>query len=563
MYTWIIDIETTNPPDKIHLVGLLNTETNETRLCHTPAELKSTIKSSDRFIGHNLIAFDIPILNKLWKTSIQTKSCTDTLVLSRLYNPSLENGHSLEEWGKRLGVTKEGVTGIDFNNPDMELLRKRNLSDLKITALLYQKLTNDLEADGFSGESQRNEHMVQHIIAQQEAQGVLLNAPYTMTLLSNLQHRFVAVRDELVSSFEPTVVVMKTKTKLIPFNPGSRKQVYERLTAMGWQPELWTDPGNPKKRLSTEEKKDDSQPVIDDDILASLALKFPKAKGLAEYYMLQKRIAQVNSWLDATDDNWRIHGKVFTIGAITNRMTHSDPNLAQVPKAHKRVPYGVECRSCFIPSPGKVFVGIDASGLELRMLAHYMNDPDYTREVVEGDVHTRNMQAAGLPDREIAKVFIYAFLYGAGEAKIGSIIGGSKRHGRALIEKFLIGVPSLAKLKDKVAKIAKTGSLPGIDGRRVRVRHAHAALNTLLQSAGAIIMKHALVLFYEKLQELKLDAKFVLNVHDEWQLECDAKIADQVGKLGVEAIRDAGIILMCRCPLTGEYKVGRNWAETH
>jgi len=242
-------------------------------------------------------------------------------------------------------------------------------------------------------------------------------------------------------------------------------------------------------------------------------------------------------------------------------MTHSSPNMAQVPRVGS--PYGVECRSCWTVEEGNVLVGIDASSLELRMLAHYMRDDEYTREILEGDIHTKNMVTAGLQNRDQAKTFIYAFLYGAGPAKVGAIVGGGEAEGVNLIASFLDGTPALHALKDKVRRLSKRGWLPALDGRKLHVRHQHSALNTLLQAAGSICMKKALILLHEKLKCGIMQGSFVANVHDEWQIETKKEHAESVGQLGVQAIRDAGLALGLRCPLNGEYKIGTNWAATH
>jgi DNA polymerase I-like protein with 3'-5' exonuclease and polymerase domains len=241
--------------------------------------------------------------------------------------------------------------------------------------------------------------------------------------------------------------------------------------------------------------------------------------------------------------------------------------MAQIPNAGSV--YGPECRECWTVEEGNVLVGCDASGLELRMLAHYMKDNDYVRTVTEGsskegtDVHTVNQRSAGLPTRDAAKTFIYAFLYGAGDAKIGSIVGGNARDGSRLKSKFLAQTPALAKLIERVAKQASKGWVPGLDGRRIWVRSEHAALNSLLQGAGAIVMKKALVIFYDKIKANKWNVKLVANVHDEFQFECPKDIAEDAGKAARMSIIEAGEFYQLRCPLDGEYKIGKNWRETH
>ena len=288
---------------------------------------------------------------------------------------------------------------------------------------------------------------------------------------------------------------------------------------------------------------------------------------IRDYLMLQKRVAQIESWLEALKDDGRVHGKVITNGAVTGRMTHSKPNMAQVPNAGSV--YGHECRECWSVEEGNVLVGCDASGLELRMLAHYMKDQDYVKTVTEGsskdgtDVHTVNQRAAGLATRDNAKTFIYAFLYGAGDAKIGSIVGGTAKDGEKLKAKFLEQTPALARLIGTVKKLAAKGWVPGLDGRRIWVRSEHAALNSLLQGAGAIVMKKALCIFYDKIKENKWPVKLVANVHDEIQMETTPEFADIVGKAARMSIIEAGQHFKLRCPLDGEYKYGRTWRDTH
>ena len=208
-------------------------------------------------------------------------------------------------------------------------------------------------------------------------------------------------------------------------------------------------------------------------------------------------------------------------------------------------------------------VGIDASGLEIRMLAHYMNDEEYTNEIINGDIHSRNQQIAGLKSRDQAKTFIYCLIYGGGNAKLGAVVGGSKASGKKLRERFFDNQPAFKTLRDRVNRAAKRKYLKGIDGRKIFVRYEHASLNTLLQGGGAIVMKKALMLLNNKAKARNLDYKFVANVHDEWQAEVHSAHAEYFGKLGVESIQEAGEHFKLRCPLTGEYKVGDNWYETH
>ena len=279
--------------------------------------------------------------------------------------------------------------------------------------------------------------------------------------------------------------------------------------------------------------------------------------------MVEKRVTQIKSWLDSVDNTGRVHGKVFTLMAISTRMSHTDPNMAQVPAARK--PYGAECRGCWTVSDPKRYslLGCDASSLELRVLAHYMNDPVFTKEVSEGDVHTINQKSAGLDTRDQAKTFIYAFIYGAGAAKIGEIVGGSAKDGNRLIQGFLRNTPKLATLRSRVELSSTRGFLVGMDGRRLTIRSAHSALNLLIQGAGAVVCKKWLVEIDKLYKDAGLDCKLVASIHDEYQFEVLDTQAEQLGALTKLAIKNTEAILGSKCPLDSGFKIGKTWLDTH
>jgi DNA polymerase-1 len=567
----VLDIETNLAHDKIHVVVTKDIDTGEVKLWKAADNLREYLKDVSLIVMHNGIAFDAPVLNRLWKTKIRLNQVYDTLIVSRLLDPSRENGHSLEAWGQTLGFHKidyakvwtwlmdrpQAYSGECFDLPHHGLLDDYCVRDVEVTAKLYLKLVNDFNEKQFSLESLELEHSVAAIIAQQERNGFKLDIPYTQVLLADIKSRVAGIYERMQSRWPPVTVERysdktgkRLKDSVVTFNPGSRQQIGEKLKELGWKPKEFTETRIPK---------------IDETVLAGI--KIPEAQVIAEYLMLNKRISQIESWMEAVGKDGRVHGKVITNGAVTGRMTHSSPNMAQIPNAGSI--YGPECRECWTVEEGNVLVGCDASGLELRMLAHYMKDNDYVRTVTEGsskdgtDVHTVNQRAAGLSTRDNAKTFIYAFLYGAGDAKIGSIVGGTAKDGSKLKAKFLAQTPSLARLLERVSKQASKGWVPGLDGRRIWVRSEHAALNSLLQGAGAIVMKKALVIFDNKVMVNKWPVKYVANVHDEAQLECPKDIAEEVGKAFKQSIIEAGEHYKLRCPLDGEYKIGRNWRETH
>ena len=568
----VLDIETNLKHDTIHLVVTKDIDSGEVKTWRNPTGLNDYLSKATSLIGHNIISFDAPILNRIWKTRIGLKKVYDTLIVSRLLDPSREQGHSLEAWGQSLKFQKidykavwqwmidkrEEYAGECFDKPVDNLLESYCVRDVEVCAKLYNHLSMELDAKEFSKESVELEHKVAAIIAEQERNGFKLDAVYATVLLASIKGRMAEIYEQMQHRWPPYEVARisektgkQLKPLLVTFNPGSRKQIGEKLIELGWKPKKFTETG---------------QPIVDEGTLESIP-KIPEAKMIAEYLMLQKRVAQIESWLEAVKEDGRVHGKVITNGAVTGRMTHSSPNMAQIPNAGSV--YGHECRQCWTVEEGNVLVGCDASGLELRMLAHYMKDQDYVRTVTEGsskegtDVHTVNQRAAGLPTRDAAKTFIYAFLYGAGDSKIGAIVGGTAKDGERLKRKFLSQTPALDELIKKVKRLSAAGSVPGLDGRRIWVRSEHAALNSLLQGAGAIVMKKALCLFYDKIKANKWPVKLVANVHDEFQFECKKEVAEEAGKAARMSIIEAGQFYQLRCPLDGEYKIGKSWRETH
>lgn len=571
----ILDIETTAFPVKnIWMIGTMSLDSGYKKNFLNPAvereEIQEYINGFDIIIGHNITNFDQPVLEKHLGISFDSVEIEDTLVMSRLYDPQLDGGHSLRAWGERLKFPKSEHD--DWTKLSEEMIKYCTI-DVEVTAKLYTKLAELLSK--FPGESVELEHKVQQIISKQERTGWLLDMKKAFDIQAQLKQRSIEVEKEVHKRFTPLPVFVREVTPKIKkdntlssvglrflgddyssiagpfsrvdwpeFNLGSRQQIGRHLKFYGWKPENFTEKG---------------QPIVDEGILSKVDI--PEAKLIAEYLMLQKRSAQVQSWIEAVEEDGRVHGRVNPIGAVTGRMTHSSPNMAQVPASYS--PYGTECRQCWTVPKGYKLVGIDAAGLELRMLAHYMNDEEYTHEVTHGDVHTANQKAAGLSTRDNAKTFIYAFLYGAGDAKIGSVVGGSKRDGAKLKEKFLTNTPSLRTLRERVLRAAKRGHLRGLDGRRLIVRSEHAALNTLLQSAGAVIMKKALTILDEYAIIHSMDYRFVGNIHDEFQVEVKEAHAEKFGWLAVECIKAAGTRMELKCPLDGEYKVGDNWASTH
>lgn len=562
----LLDIEANGlDPDTIHC---FSTSTG----CRgtTVEELRAALAGCTLLVGHNLRGYDLPVLERLWGFTYDGV-VIDTLVLSRLSRPSRDGGHSLEAWGQRLGYAKVLHEDWDTYSPAMQ---HRCDEDVALNLKVYEALKEELK--GFDQRSIDLEMRTNEIIQKQIANGCQFNEGEAMLLLAELRDRQCAVEAEVQDVFRPlptpsgtaepkykangelSIVGAKflgdnwqtlggpcTKVTYPEFNLGSNDQIARYLGRKGWKPKTLTPTG---------------KAVVDEGALKDVEI--PEAQLILEYKNLTKTIAMVSSWLEAQDDDGRIRGYVNSCGAVTGRMTHSKPNLAQVPARTKE---GKRCRALFTVAEDCSLVGMDASGLELRMLAHYMADPGYTKEVVSGDVHSANQRAAGLDTRDQAKTFIYAFLYGAGDAKIGEIAGLRAKDGRALKQRFLSKTPALKRLIGAVEQASGRGYLKGLDGRRIAVRSRHAALNTLLQSAGAVVMKEAVVILMDKVNRggLGEHARVVLTVHDEVQLEVTTKYAPAVAKLAEDAMREAGESFDLRCPLAGEAAIGSNWSETH
>jgi len=544
MVTAVVDIETDSlDATQIHCIVACEYETGKEKIWiqEECVEFASWSKMIDTFIMHNGVSFDAPILNRLTGSQIKLSQVRDTLIESQIFNPTRDKGHSLEAWGDRLDFPKGKLDDFKFYSPEMLEYCKQDVN-------LTRKVAQELEKEGsnFSSQSLILEAKVRAIVDQQEKNGFYFNLREAMSFLATLEEEQHDLEEKSQEIFEPREVQLKTKVKYIPFNIASRKQIAERLMERGWEPNKFTDKGNV---------------IVSEEILDTIDI--PEAKMFSRYFLLQKRTGMIKSWIEACEEDGRVRGRVMTLRTVTGRMAHNSPNMAQVPAVYS--PYGKECRSLWTVdnTDTHVLMGTDASGLELRCLAHYMDDANFTHEVLNGDVHTANMKAAGLTDRDQAKTFIYAFLYGAGPAKIGKVVGGNAKKGQQLITKFLSNMPKLKKLRDNVAEACKKGTLPALDGRLLHIRSEHAAVNTLLQGAGAIICKQWLVHIMERVRRAGIDVKLVASIHDEYQFEVAKKDAQRFGQITKDAMQDTEKTLKVRCPLDCEFKIGTTWSETH
>lgn len=599
---------------KLHCLGLKCLDTGKyysfaDQPGHRPIEEGvRMLQDADLIIGHNIIGFDIPAIQKVYPWFKPRGLIRDTLVLTRLMwahikesdfkraasgklPKKLIGAHKLEAWGYRMGILKgEYDGGWDYWSPVMHDYMDQ---DVVVTAALLVRIEAKAAEWGVPlydpnppprKDCIELEHRVAFIVERVTAHGFRFDIKRAAKLFAKISARKAELEAELARAFPPksvnTVFIPKvnnkkmgyvkggpfTKSKTVPFNPASRQHVAERLQELGWKPQAYGK---------------DGVPTVDDDILT--ALPFPEAKLLAEFYVVDKRLGQIangkQAWLKK-EKAGRLHGRIHSNGAHTGRMTHSDPNMAQVPGAH--APYGNECRECFTADVGYTLVGADADALELRDLAGYMAQWDhgaYIETVLKGDkslgtdMHTINANALGC-SRDVAKVYFYAMIYGSGDKNLAVILGFKgtdaylRKIGAASKAKLMAAVPALGSLVKAVAKrVQKQGYITGLDGRRLEARSENAALNTLLQSAGAVQMKRGLVILYESLLakgwEWGREFSIVALVHDEWQSNVLPHLVEEYGNAAVEAIRAAGRYYDFKCPLDAQYQSGETWKDTH
>lgn len=621
----IFDIETDGLLDTMKTIHCMSiSDGNSHIVSYRPSEIEKGVKrlweavnNEEGICGHNIINFDIPAIQKIYPwfdiSRDKRKNVVDTLVLARLLfsnisetdyvlyrrhrlSGALIGSHTLKAYGYRLGILK-GTYAEDTEDAwaifNEEMLAY-NKQDVVVTEALYNKEMSM----HYPKEAIKLEHQAQWLMFKQEQNGFPFDVEGAKKLESVLRQRcdevcskiiefappipykiFVPKRDNKKLGYKAGVPIQRYKE----FNPSSRQQIeYIIRKHYGYDPEnpdLYTEDG----RLKIDETTfhylatDESAP----EEIRKLAPLFE------EQLMLNKRLGQLadgtQAWLKCVKEDGKIHGRVNPNGTVSGRATHSQPNVTQVP--HNSSPYGKECRSLFGVPKGWTQAGIDACGLELRCLSHFLFPFDngaYAHEVVHGDIHTANQKAAGLPTRDMAKTFIYGFLYGAGNAKIGKIVGGDEKDGKRLKKKFLEATPAISQLRMAIqdclvesmyhGRISKWRRkyLKGLDGRHLHVRSLHSALNLLLQSAGALVCKYWIVRTEERLLALGLkhgwDGDFALMawVHDEQQIACRTEeIADIVIREAQEAMRDTQAHFHFRVQLDTEGIKGKNWCDCH
>ena len=581
--------------DTVHCIAIYDTKCSDRRvnalkIYDGPDGIKEALdllQEADEIIGHNIIGFDIPALQKVYPSWKPKGKVTDTLVISRLVAADLQNddatslglpegfqrrmfgSHALKAWGLRMGTMKGDYQGgWEYCNPEMLLYCKQ---DVHVTHELYKKLLK--MGEGFSQESLDLEHELAEICYRVGNNGWTFDVKAAESLYVELATVRIELEKELYELFEPwevhTEFVPKsnnktrgyvkgepfTKVKVIEFNPNSRKHIHLCLVKKyGWKPKSFTPSGEAK---------------VDETVLSQLP--YPEAKKLSKFMLVQKRIAQLaegsQAWLKLVDSDGKLRHTIVSGGTVSGRASHRNPNVAQT--VSSRAAYGKPMRELFTVPNGWHLCGGDLSQLELRCLAFFLEDGgEYAKQIMEGDIHTYVQNSAGLPTRDSAKTFSYSLLYGGGDALIGKIVGGSAKDGKRLKNEFDKNIPSFKSLKNELSQAYKRGYLKGLDGRKLFIRSEHKCLSQLLQSAGALLCKQWLYLVDQeiKAQNLENDALIVAWVHDELQIACRTKeVAHNVGDILKRMAKEAGehFGINRKLPIEAEYAVGRTWCETH
>jgi DNA polymerase-1 len=546
------------------------------------------------FIGHNSLKFDAPTLNRLLGTSLSPRNVIDTLVLSTLYSPDIDSGHSLDAWAVRMGTNK-----IQFN--DWSRLSKEMIEychqDVSVTAQLFRRLIRTMVRIGFTEQSIWLQHHLTCVIHQQSLNGFYFDGKRALELYGKLrsieaelvesvrdvfpdERKYVATRQMYKKNGDPTAIYLTDQERYhivvgnepntylafedIPFNLGSYAQRTQRLLDLGWEnlPDEVTKGGNPKPF-----DKGDLVPSLQQFIEEN---PMPEVMMIAKWMAINGRATMINTWLD----NWNekdfcIHGKLFV--ANTLRFRHQAPNTANIPAVrldnadHPLLAeegfFTYEARDLWTSRPGRILVGTDAAGLELRMLAHYLDRPAFTDQVVNGDPHQYNADQVGIT-RPQAKTLLYSIMYGAAAPKIAKTLKVSVKEASIIRTTFLERL-GLKDLIDDCKTEQSKGRIELVDGSQVICPSPHAALNYKLQGGGARVMGLSAVLADREVRRNGWDVLKVGDIHDEDQSDCDPSIADDFGKMREESIAEAGRKLKLNVPLAGEYKKGRTWAETH
>lgn len=600
---WCVDIETESlSPEKIWVVCAVNVHTQVEKTFTDPKAfvewLDGEKQLGGKFVFHNGIGFDVPVLNRLWRVGLTIADVIDTLVMSMVYSPSLEGGHSLDEWGVRMRFPKGKFD--DFARLSDEMI-EYCLQDCRLTRRVFLELLRRMNKEKFSLEGIELEHRSWQLVKAQQKAGFAFNIEGAHCLLALLREKENETRDRILEYWPPKLQPVNEyqrpfkkdgtpsknylkhleeyeKVELsrnrgsyrvyayVAFNIGSPLQRTEKLLALGWRPREFTDAGSPRSTI-----KGKLSPSLEEFVEESGK---EEVRLIAKWIEVNARANMINTWIEAYNERTGcIHGSLWL--ANTLRYRHSNPNTANIPAVRingsncLRGEDGVwtyEARDLWtVRSPDRSLVGVDAKGIQLRVLAHYLNNPAFTEAVLGGDPHSYNQDIGGFSSRAVAKTFIYAFLLGAGDAKVGEIIQGSSRDGKEVKARFINNFPGLANLLDSLqAQLTKSNRIILCDGTPLLVTQPHTRLGYLLQGDESRIMKRAAILTAREVRRRELDVIKVGDIHDEWQNDTlTAHTNEFVGDVLPNAFRMSGESFKYRLPIDCDSKIGKTWASTH
>jgi DNA polymerase-1 len=576
-------------------------------------------KKVTRWVGHNFINFDGPVINRIVGPVIDMTKIVDTLVVSMTVDFGI-GSHSLATWGEKLGYPKDNFK--DFEGGLTEEMLSYCHRDVEVTEQLFKHFSSQIKDKQWS-QAMRLEHDVAIICQEMHEGGFEFDINSAEAMHLEITKRLQELEERIHQAFPPKLEVVKEikyrtkadgelfknvaeaidtypKTEIvgdmllcydyITFNPGSTKQRIERLWDAGWNPIDRTVGHRMALRDGNLDKLDYYNKygwTVSEENLKTLPKSAPEgAHALAEWLTLEGRRSTLSEWLQAFShsNDTRIHGSFMHIGSWTGRMAHRNPNMGNIPSVFHGEPktavekvksdYDGRFRDLWTTPEGCHLVGTDASGIQLRILADIMESKQYIKAIIEGrsedqtDIHNLNRKALGLAGitRDMAKTFIYAFLLGAGTAKIAQILKTNMGQAGKAVNNFTESIEGLSRLKKKVIpEIASQGYFRGYDGRRVVVPSEHKTLAGMLQNGETLVMKYATRRWMEEASNQGLDFKVCTWVHDEWQTEVRGSLedAERLAKIQRDSIQWAGLELGIMCPLAGESSIGKSWKDTH
>ena len=582
---------------KVHCISIAHDDQEPE--CYT--DITKALKVLDwgtALIGHNIINYDLPLLNKLcgW-TPKSTQKIYDTFPLAKIVWPDIIEKdkkldvpkkywgrYSLRSFGYRLGMNKGDVDSFDKYD---EAMAEYCNQDVRITYTLFKQIWGHLDrGPEWWHKAFKLELEFAEAAQDMEHAGIEFDIESGLELYGRIQDDRSEILDKVNDLVPPKVEELKTpkfwtdpltgclyttkadappssrkdlergpnKTRVTPFNPMSRQQVAEYLISKGWKPTNTTPTGKPK---------------VDEGTLMAIE-DIPEAHLLAKLYRIQKIAAMLaegkEAWLKLAVGN-RIHPHLNTIGAVSGRTSCVRPNLQQVPSA--RLTYGKECRQLFTAARGYSLVGCDAKSLEVRCFAHYMakyDSGEFAREVISGDVHQANADMMHC-DRQTAKNTFFALIYGASPKKIAKMLDITTFDAQELVDSLFRRRPAMGYVVDGIKSMASTrGYLRGLDGRKLFPRSEHSSVNLLVQAAGACVSKQATINLRKAIMADKMNClgvKIVGFIHDEVLIECVTSLAQSVLDKAIKAFRETTEQFNLRCPMDGEGSIGDNWYEVH